>query len=277
MSVPIALRAALLAAWGTAYLQDTASLELAVAEVERDDEPHLWTSEPTAGPEELSEGLAQLKAAGVSALRLSLPAPGDPLGLTGPPETNLVALAAGEAVVTVGDRCSPWAGSMHTERAVVPSVTAFGTPGDQGHCVTWRCMAAAPTLPDVPMLSEADRELALVMREATTALTSVTGPSRRSSPGQTAAHIREAGRDVRLPQHVGTRADSLVRRAIAVLTMLDAARHDDGDTHTAHQAHARSASLAPLDRAARRAIVAAVSPDRQYASRTSSAPAFPPR
>lgn len=276
MPVPIALRAALLAAWGTAYLQDSASLELAVAEVERDDEPHLWTCEPTAGPDEIGDGLAELKADGVSALRLSLPVPGDPLGLSGPVETNLAALAAGEAVVTVGDRGTSWAGP-HICRAIVPSVTAFGTPGDRGHCVTWRCMAAASTLPDVPMLGEADRELAQAMREATTALASLNQQSWRPSTTQTVGRLRESERDLRLPHHVGARADSLVRRAISVLTMLEAAQADDGDAISAHVAHARSASLAPLDRAARRAIVAAVSPDHRHARRPSSTPAFPPR
>jgi len=275
--VPIALRAALLAAWGTAYLQDAASLELAVAEVERADEPHLWTSEPTASPDEIGEGLAELKAVGVSALRLSLPAPGDPLGLTGPPETNLAVLAAGEAVVTVGHRVSPWSGALHEERAMVPSVTAFGTPGDQGYCVTWRGMAAAATPPDVPALGDADRALAAAMREATSALTSLGQDTWRPSTAQAAARLRGAGHDLRLPQHVGPRADALVRRAIQVLAMLEVARADDGDAVTAHRAHARSTSLAPLDRAARRAIVAAVSPDHQYALRPSSAPAFPPR
>jgi hypothetical protein len=274
--VPIALRAALLAAWGTAYLQDAASLELAVAEVEGEDEPHLWTREPTAGPDEIGEGLATLKAEGVSALRLSLPVPGDPLGLTGPVETNLAALAAGEAVVTVGDRGSSWAGP-HGCRAIVPSITAFGTPGDRGHCVTWRSMPAASTLPDVPVLGEADRELTQAMREATAALASLSAQSWRPGTAQTVDRLRGSGRDLRLPHNVGARADSLVRRAISVLTMLEAARADDGDAITAHVAHARSASLAPLDRAARRAVVAAVSPDHQHARRPSSTPAFPPR
>jgi hypothetical protein len=277
VSVPIRLRAALLAAWGTAYLQDGAALELAVSEVERDDEPHLWAPEPSAAPDEIGDGLTEMKAAGVSALRLALPAPGDPLGLTGPPEVNLVALAAGEAVVTVGGRLPSFLTSPDTGRVVVPTVTAFGTPGDQGHCVTWRAIAVPPATPDVPMLADADRQLAEAMREATTTLASLGTQSWRSSAQQTAAWLRESGRDLRLPDHLGVRADSLARRAIRVLTLLDTARDDDGGTVTAHLAQARSAALAPLDRAARRALVAAVSADHQYAARPSTAPVVPPR
>ncbi|MCW2711998.1 MAG: hypothetical protein JWP24_2192, partial [Marmoricola sp.] len=66
--------------------------------VRGDDPRHLVTGLPERGVMELHE----LPAAVAGRISLALPAPGDPVGLGGPPSFNLAAMDAGEAVV-VGD------------------------------------------------------------------------------------------------------------------------------------------------------------------------------
>ena len=53
----------------------------------------------------------------------------------------------------------------------------------------------------------------------------------------------------------------LAARALQALEIVDLALADDGGALTAHDAEARRAALVPLGRAARRALVAAASPE----------------
>lgn len=54
----------------------------------------------------LRKYLANLRVDGLGELRLALPAPGDPLGLSGPAEFNSAAVDAGQAAIAVlSDRC----------------------------------------------------------------------------------------------------------------------------------------------------------------------------
>lgn len=252
--MPTPTRAARLAVWGTAYLRGDVPVDQAVACAEGDDEPHLVCS-GMAGPDELAELLGDLRDDGWVGLRLALPAPGDPLGLTGPPEVNRAAMGAGEAVLGVpGPPSAPPA-----VPAVVPDVTPFGPPGDQGYCVTWRRHDASSALPDVPSVGEADRALKAAMTAATQALRSLDAAPWSPSTSR-AAVLREQRPTLRMPPGVDPRAIALTDQALAVLALLDAARHDDGGALSAHASSRRSLALAPLDRAARRALVAACSP-----------------
>lgn len=251
--MPTPVRAVLLAAWGTAYLQDAVPMDAAVTAIERDDEPHLVVADPLHGPDELPDALVDLRGRGVAGLRAALPAPGDLVGLLGPPPVNQAALAAGEAVVAV-----PGAGvATPSVPALVPDVTVFGTADDHGHCVTWREMPASPGMPDVPTVAQADRDLRAAMRESTQTLAAVsTGPW--SSDGhQAAGRLRGAGRGLVLPEAAGPRATSLAQRAVQVLAIVAAARSDDGGALTSFAAQSRHSALVPLERAGRRALVAA--------------------
>jgi hypothetical protein len=252
--MPHTPRAALLASWATAFLQGSAELEQAVSAIEDADEPHLVVSHPLAEPVELGEALVELREQRLVGLRLALPVPGDLLGLTGPPQVNRAALAAGEAAVGV---VAEGSASPASVPALVPDVRAFGSPGDQGHCVTWRTSEASPARPDVPTLAEADRELTLAMRESTATLSSIATGSWGSDARDVAGSLRASSRPLMLPSSLGARAESLAERALTVLQILDAARADDGGALTSHTVLARAAALAPLDRAARRALVAA--------------------
>lgn len=251
--MPTPLRAALFAAWGTAYLQHMVSLDQAVAEIERTDEPHLVVTDPLASPEELDESLDGLRARGLAGLRLALPAPGDLLGLTGPPTVNQAALAAGEAVIGVL-AAGRVADSLP---AFVPDVTTFGTPGDQGHCVTWREMPSSLAAPDVPSLAQADRELREAVRESTDMLARLGAASWATDSRAVAGRLRASWPRVLLPQVAGARAEGVAQRALQVLAITEAARADDGGAVTSFAVQSRHAALAPLDRAGRRALLAA--------------------
>ncbi len=256
--MPTPTRAARLAVWGTAFLRDDAPLDHVVAAVEGGDEPHLVCCGMSA-PDELAEALDDLRAAGVAGLRLALPAPGDLLGLTGPPDVNTAVLVAGEAAVAL-----PTPGSDGVA-LLVPSVTAFGPPGDQGHCVTWRTLRAAAALPDLPSLSEADRTLRTTMAEATDRLRRLdAAPWGGGAENAAAARHR---RGVTMPTSADPRAMALADQALAVLTLVEVARRDDGGAVSAHTAAARAAVLGPLERAARRALVAACTPSMAPARR----------
>lgn len=141
---------------------------------------------------------------------------------------------------------------------MVPDVCTFGSPGDQGHCVTWRTSPAAPAMPDVPTLAEADRGLTEAMREATSSLARVTSGSWTADAGDVAQRLRSWDGSLLLPEVAGPRAESLAQRAVHTLAIVDAARDDAGGALTSHAAEIRAASLAPLERAARRGLVAAV-------------------
>jgi len=253
--MPTPVRAALLASWGTAFLQGAARLEESVRAIEADDEPHLVLAAPMADPQELADVLEELRADGLTGLRLALPVPGDLLGLTGPPALNQAALAAGEAAIGIGAP-TPSAGTALP--ALVPDVRVFGSPGDQGYCVTWRLSEASGRHPDVPDLAQADRDLVTAMRETTETLSRVAGSSWASDAGDMARQLRGSPQPLLLPGGAGPRAESLAQRALRVSRIVDAARTDEGGTLTAHSAAVRSASLGPLERAARRALVAAV-------------------
>lgn len=253
MPVPTPLRAALLAAWGTAYLQGSSDVNEAVAEVEGSDEPHLVVIDTIGSPDELAEGLTALAERGVTGLRLALPAPGDLLGLLGPPTLNAAALAAGEAVIAVDASTSDQDGVL----ALVPDVTTFGTPGDQGHCVTWRTMTSTAGQPDVPTVAEADRELRDAMRSSTEALSSLGITSWGGDPRDTTERLRAGARRVALPSVAGPRAETLLHRSLTVLAIAEAARADTSGSLSSFAAEARLTALAPLDRAARRGLVAA--------------------
>jgi hypothetical protein len=226
-------------------------LDQALTAIEGDDEPHL-VCRGMAAPDELGETLGELRDAGAAGLRLALPAPGDPLGLTGPAEVNRLALRAGEAVLTL-----PAPGAA-TVPALVPDVTPFGPIGDQGFCVTWRRHEATATTPDVPTVGEADRDLRAHLASATDELSRLDAAP--WTPWARGDAVREQRPTLPLPPGCEPRALALADQALAVLVVVDAAREDDGGALSAHVAVQRATALAPLGRAARRALVAACSP-----------------
>jgi hypothetical protein len=217
-----------LVAWGNSWLTGHVGLDEAADRVEAACGPVV------AGEVPLRAYLANLRADGLTGFRLALPAPGDPLGLSGPPELNSAAVDAGEAVIVVlPGRCL----------GLVPEPDLRGSSYVG---VRLDIHESGPPRADLPSVAEAERELSAAMISATEALTAVDGPA-LSRPG-------EPGRGGELaPGYPGRahRVSVLAARLAAVLRLAD----DRGIT--AGQIATRAAALRDLDHAVRQALVAA--------------------
>src|SRR2546421_13121773 len=96
-------RSGRMTAWGNALLGGYVSPDEAVEEIVGGDSVHRIVGLPgEQGAVGLSLGVGRVRALGVTGFRGALPAPGHPLGLSGPPQFNARALAAQEAGISVG-------------------------------------------------------------------------------------------------------------------------------------------------------------------------------
>ncbi|KAB8157470.1 hypothetical protein FH609_029830 [Streptomyces sp. 3MP-14] len=240
-----------LAAWGNALLAGLVSPDDAAAGVVADDAAHRVAGLPgESGQVGLTLALGRLRALGAVGLRIALPAPGHPLGLSGPPEFNEAALEAGEAVLVSGPALG-----------LVPEVVERGPAGDVWCEVLWRVSPVRQAPPaDVPSLGEAERELAEVLRDATRALTALdvagSGPVAEAALAAYRARM-ERGRQLLAPGYP-PRAVRVLELAGRVAALVDIAGRDEGGgAVSAAELTGREALLRPVERAARRARVAA--------------------
>lgn len=245
-------RSGRLTAWGNALLAGLAAPDDVAQRIVGQDAVHRITALPGEnGPVGLTLGLGRLRALGVTGLRLALPVAGHPLGLTGPPDFNNLALDAGEAVLTVGA----------LPLGLVPEVSEAGPAGDVHVEVEWRCLPVRDAPPaDVPSLGEAERELAEALRDATAALAAL---DVAGSGGPTAHAALEAyraraarGREVLAPGYP-PRAVRVLELAQRVAALVEIAGDGHGAAVSASQIAARADLLRPVERTARRAQVAA--------------------
>lgn len=261
------------AAWGNALFAGLISPDEAAERIVGEDAVHRVaglpsSSAPDAEPEPepvgLTLALGRLRSLGAVGLRVALPAPGHPLGLSGPPEFNSRALEAGEAVIATG-----------AALGLTPEVYAVGPEDDVHAEVTWHCQPVREAPPaDVPSLSEAERELAEAMRDATEVLTKleVAGSGPVADAALEAYRARmEAGRRLLAPGYPprAVRVLELAQRVQALVAIahggeggaVDAGGWSDGREHggavSASQITARAEALRPVERTARRAQVAA--------------------
>lgn len=273
-------RSARLAAWGTAVLQGDLPAAAAVRAVTGDDEPHevelageppaafpagpptsADPAEPVhlagpahpAGPAHLAGLLTGLARAGVTGLRVVLPRPGDLLGLPGPAAFNLVALDAGECVLTepLPDGRS-W--------GLIPRITPFGSEWEPGTLVTWQVFdVAARRVTDVGSLAEAERALREALRAATELLADLDVSRWRDDAAQRIAALRDGGLPSgALPPTASPRSAAVLATALRVAVIIELATEDDGGAVTLHEAQARRQALQGLDGVTRRAMTAAV-------------------
>ncbi|MEU9581258.1 hypothetical protein [Streptomyces chilikensis] len=251
-------RAGRLTAWGNALLAHLVPPDDAVAGIVGDDALHRVEGLPGEdAPVGLSLALGRLRALGATGLRLALPAPGHPLGLSGPAEFNARALEAEEAVVCHG-----------VALGLVPEVYAAG-PEEAGDAadvhveVVWHCLPVREGPPaDVPSLGEAERELAEALREATEVLTrldvAASGPVAEAALDAYRARAeRVHGRDALAPGYP-PRAARVLRLAERVGLLVSLAyERGHGGAVSAGEMAARREALRPVERTARRAMVAA--------------------
>ncbi|MEV5705464.1 hypothetical protein [Actinoallomurus sp. NPDC052274] len=239
-----------LVAWGNAWLTGHVGLDEAADSVERQGSPHVVDRVPgESGELPLRRGLGALRVAGLTALRLALPAPGDPLGLTGPSDFNTAAIDAGEAVLaTVGER----------SLGLIP---AEDRRGSSYVGTRWEVHETRHGTSDIPSLPEADRQLTLAVRDATEALLSVDGGQEwRPEIAEALGALRESHRH----EHVGglapgypARAHRVAALASRLAVVVDLARSAESVGLSAAHVQRRSEALRTLDRAVRRARVAA--------------------
>lgn len=203
-----------------------------------------------SGPVGLTLALGRLRSLGVTGFRVALPAPGHPLGLSGPPEFNARALDAEEAVVAFG---APY--------GLVPEVYEAGPDGDLHVEVVWHCLPVREAPPaDVPSLGEAERELAEALREATAVLSRLdvagSGPVAEAAVDAYRARA-ERGREALAPGYP-PRAVRVLELAQRVGLLISVAyENGHGGAVSASEMAARGEALRPVERTARRAQVAA--------------------
>ncbi|WP_282796307.1 hypothetical protein [Streptomyces sp. CC224B] len=249
-------RSGRLAAWGNALLAGLVSPDDAVHTIVGEDAVHRVEGLPgEPGPVGLSLALGRLRALGVTGLRVALPVPGHPLGLSGPPAFNERALEAEEAVVATG-----------AAYGLVPEVYEAGPDGPADAAdvhveVVWHCLPVREAPPaDVPSLGEAERELAEAMREATRVLSQLdvaaSGPVAEAALDAYRARA-ERGRELLAPGYPAraVRVLELAQRVGLLMSM--AYDHGHGGAVSAGEMAARAQALRPVERTARRAQVAA--------------------
>ncbi len=244
-------RSGRLAAWGNALLVGLVSPDDAVPAIVGTDAVHRVEGLPTeTAPVGLTLALGRLRALGVSGLRVALPAPGHPLGLSGPPEFNARALEAEEAVICHG-----------AAFGLVPEVFEAGPDGDVHVEVVWHCLGVREAPPaDVPSLGEAERELAEALREATEVLArldvAASGPVAEAAIDAYRARA-ERGREALAPGYPPRAARVLeLARRVGLLVSL-AYENGHGGAVSSAEMGARAEALRPVERVARRAQVAA--------------------
>lgn len=203
-----------------------------------------------SAPVGLTLALGRLRRLGVAGLRVALPAPGHPLGLSGPPEFNARALEAEEAVVCHG-----------AAFGLVPEVYEAGPEGDVHVEVVWHVLPVREAPPaDVPSLGEAERELAEGLRDATEALArldvAASGPVAEAAIDAYRARA-ERGQEILAPGYPprAVRVLELARRVGLLITLAQENGH--GGAVSSAEMRARAEALRPVERVARRAQVAA--------------------
>lgn len=225
---------AVVAWWLTAWLRGDVSAD---DTLDRLGHGHAVAAHLPGGPGSGADLLAHLRASGAADAGLALPVDGDLLGLGGPPAFNHAALDAGEAIV-----CGPW--------GLVPS--------EHDGMTHWHVLPADRR--QVPDLHDAQRTLRLAVIDAAEGLAALD-----------VARWRPEVADVLMDLHHVPAVDSpagtppacveLAGRASVADLVVALALEDDGSAVSATEMERRTALLAPVAAAARRALVAACSPE----------------
>lgn len=197
---------------------------------------HVVTGLPgSEGAEPLVLALGRLRALGTTGATPAMPAPGDPVGLGGPASFNAVALEAGEALLLEGARLG-----------LVPATV--------GGAVEWRCLPAEPA----PWIDLAETAVSLrtTLLEVTRRLVDLDVATWQPDIPDALMNARHR-RPPPLPPTYDARRVETIDQALLCLEVVALAREVDPGAISATGVEGRRAALAELDRAARRALVAA--------------------
>jgi hypothetical protein len=197
--------------------------------------------QPTVEAEPLSAAgfLGHVRRLGATRATLALPVPGDLLGLGGPPEFNAAALDEGGAVLL--------------------AATGLGAVGRlRGSTQAWVLRAADEPafLPDVAL---ADRDLRGTLIAVADALAAQDVARWNPDVADALMNLRSPDRSTPALPFASAAAARLATTAQRCLTIVELAGRDAGAAVTAAEADRRRASLQPLERASRAAVVAACS------------------
>lgn len=227
---PALPRSGWLAWWLTAWLRGHESTDHLLDALALD--AHLVDGQPG-----LLQMLTRVRGTGTDGAGLALPVEGDPVGLGGPRPLNDAALEVGEAVV---------AGPL----AFVPS--------EAGEVVSWQAFdAERRQLPDV---GEADRTLRTALLDAAKELAALDVARWRPEAADALMNLHHRPR-LDAPAGTPARCIDLAARGLQAWSIVDLALEDDGGAVTSYEIERRRDLLRPLERAARRAVVAACSPE----------------
>ena len=228
-----------LALWFSAWCEGHASLDEARDEVVAGDAAHDVVGLPgQADAVPLILALGALRAERATGAGLALPEPGDPVGLGGPPPFNAEALETGEAVVLRG-----------VDLGLVPARAGAG--------VVWRCLPAHERR-QLPDLAEADTGLRGALPRVADELAALDVARWRPEVADELMALRRP-QELAVPAGMDAPAQRMVALATRCRAIVELALADDGGAITAAEADRRREALRPLDRAARRALVAACS------------------
>lgn len=232
----------LLAAWGACYLAGRCSLDDAISGIAPDEQILHRVVDSAGDPESWALTLGQLRSSGAMRLRLVLPASGDFTGLPGPPPFNSVALHIGECALSDGN--PPW--------GFIPGSVSEGFVAWSQTVVTQRPLA-------ILTLGQETRAFAEAVAEGSAALEALDVARGRELTDPVIAHADRELSLLRLPPTLPPRAVSMIGTATRLRAALRVARGTEGAALTAAEVSARALTLAPLDRAVRRALEAGYS------------------
>lgn len=194
------------------------------------------------GEESALWALSRLRGEGYQAARLVLPAPGDVLGMPGPPPLQRAALSAGAAIVLHSDE-------YPSATVLIPAEHAW-----QGHQVE-----LSPAIRSAwPTLRQARSEFATAIAGQAAALTELDLAADR---GRKRQQVDDADAQPlpQLPPDLAPEQFDLLRRSRMIAFLAATAASDDGAAVSAAEAGSRAMHLRELAGIARRAMAAAVS------------------
>lgn len=257
-------RCAALAAWGSAVLAGTASIDDAVSAIQGTDLPHTvdLSNLPLEAPVDGLVGLfAALRRAEVHRLRMVLPVEGDLAGLPGPPHFNAAALDVGECVVADdGQPCGFVPVIVRHGREVPAGEDPIDEALDATVSVLWVGLPTQQCAPGGGLadLGESRRALLTTLQEASSTLEQLQVASWTRDPVADLDHVRQRSVSADMPPGTPSRAASVLDLAWRVRTVVELAAQNDGGAITTFESEQRRHALRRLDVVSRHAVVAAV-------------------